>query len=206
MMKWKQHATVFVAVILCYSLLAGDAPAQTAAQIFQKGGAEYLKGNFSAAEKMFRQAIAADSSFVEAHEYLGHSLYKQERYSDAIPVYRTALDLDSARHVLPLPRRRALIDNLGMSYGISGDLTAARAHFETAIRNDPNYPMYYYNLACAYGELGDLGHVLSNLRAAFKLKQNLNEYESMPDPAKDDSFRRFSQDVHFQQFLREVQR
>ena len=63
--------------------------------------------------------------------------------------------------------------------------------FETAIRDDPDYPMFYYNLASAYGESVDLDLVLANLRAAFQRKQNLNQYETMPEPAKDDSFTRF---------------
>ena len=207
LMKRSGYLGMCLTVLFCgQTILTGQAPPGAPVRAFQQGGAEYLKGNLAAAEKLFRQAIDMDGSFIEAHEYLGHSLFKQERYKEAIPVYRTALKLDSTQHVLPLARRRASIDNLGMSYGISGDLTTAKTHFETAIRNDPGYPMYYYNLACAYGEMGDLGRVLTNVRAAFERKNNLNEYETMPDPAKDDSFRRFVRDERFQQLLREIQR
>ncbi len=206
-MSRNQYVMTWLAIFLgCQVGTNGQAHAESATQVIRRGGDEYLKGNFTGAEKLFRQAIGMDSSFVEAHEYLGHSLFKQERYTEAIPVYRTALRLDSSQHVLPLARRRASIDNLGMSYGISGDLPAAKAHFEAAIRNDPDYPMFYYNLACAYGEMGNLEHVLSNLRAAFQRKQHLNEYETMPDPGKDDSFRRYFDEPRFKQFLGEIQR
>ena len=48
-----------------------------------------------------------------------------------------------------------------------------------------------------------MDYVLTNLRAAFERKKNLNEYETMPDPVKDDSFRRFIRDEWFQQLLRD---
>jgi len=187
------------------AFLAAQSRAESAGQVFERGGAEFLKGNFASAEKLFRQAAQMDPAMIDAQEYLGHTLFREERYQEAIPVYLRVLRLDSKR-VLPLAHHRVVIDELGMAYGISGDLPTAKSHFETAIQDDPDYPMFYYNLACAYGEMGDLDHVLANLRAAFARKQNLNQFEDMPDPAHDDSFGRFVQDPRFKKFLGEIQR
>lgn len=190
--------------LYCSTSILGQA-LTPATQAFKRGGAEYLKGNYPVAETLFQQAAQLDPAMIDAHEYLGHTLFKRERYREAIPVFLNTLKLDSKR-VLPLAHRRVVIDELGMAYGISGDLQTAKAHFETAIRDDPDYPMFYYNLACANGEMGDLEPVLMNLHAAFQRKQNLNQYETMPNPATDDSFRRFVQNARFKQFLQDIQR
>jgi len=202
-MRSAKVGTVLIAICcLRVSVAQGTGPTN---QVFQQAGQEYLRGNFPAAEKLFRQATQLEPAMIDAHEYLGHTLFKEERYREAIPVFLNTLKLDS-KHVLPLAHRRAVIDELGMAYGISGDLQTSKTHFERAIRDDPDYPMFYYNLACAYGEMGELEPVLLNLRAAFERKQNLNQYETMPDPATDDSFRRFAQDARFKQLLREAHR
>src|SRR5712692_7975459 len=104
MMNWNRYGAILILAVCCHAPLRAQARAETAAQVFQRGGAEYLKGNFAPAEKLFRQAVGMDGSFVEAHECLGHSLFKQERYREAIPVYRTALKLDSSQRVHPLYR------------------------------------------------------------------------------------------------------
>jgi hypothetical protein len=40
----------------------------------------------------------------------------------------------------------------GMSYGISGRLQQEKVTFEYGLTQDPEYPMFYYNLACTYGK------------------------------------------------------
>lgn len=52
--------------------------------------------------------------------------------------------------------------------------------------------------------MGDLEGTLTNLRAAFERRRNLSQNETMPDPGKDDSFRRFIKDPRFQQLLGEI--
>ena len=49
-----------------------------------------------------------------------------------------------------------LIDNLGMSYGITGDLQEAKETFDYGVSKDPTYPLFYYNLACTYAEMNDV--------------------------------------------------
>jgi tetratricopeptide (TPR) repeat protein len=44
---------------------------------------------------------------------------------------------------------------MGMAFGMSGQVDAARKVFLDAIKKDPDYPLYYYNLACADAEQGD---------------------------------------------------
>jgi predicted Zn-dependent protease len=84
-----------------------------------------------------------------------------------------------------------------MAYGISGDLKKARALLDDAIRQDPEYPLNYYNLACAFAEEGDKGKVLANLSLAFKRKEHALKGEQMPDPRSDSSFQKYVRDEDF---------
>ena len=88
-------------------------------------------------------------------------------------------------------------DNLGMAYGISGNLKDAKATFEYGISHDPQYPLFHYNMACTYAELNDKVNAMEQLTKAFELRANAIPGEKMPDPRKDDSFARFMKDPEF---------
>jgi hypothetical protein len=78
-------------------------------------------------------------------------LYQHQMYKAAAPIFEQALSMvadDQGQQTM----RRVTTDQAGMSYGMSGDIPKARALFEAAIRKDPDYPLYYYNLACADAE------------------------------------------------------
>ena len=92
-----------------------------------------------------------------------------------------------------------------MAYGISGDLSKARAILALAIAEDPDYPMYYYNLACADAGEKKLPEARRHLQQAFERKANLNPGETMPDPTKDDSFAPYQTDKAFWSFLEGLQ-
>lgn len=76
-------------------------------------------------------------------------------------------------------------------------LTKAKALFEWAITQEPEYPMFYYNLACAFAEMGNRDQTLKNLRLAYKYKGNMISGENFPDPKEDSSFSKYLQDKEF---------
>jgi hypothetical protein len=127
-------------------------------------------------------------------------LYKHQMYKAAAPVFEQALTKlgeDNAQQTM----RRVTTDQAGMSYGMSGDIPKARAIFEAAIAKDPDYPMYYYNLACADAEEKNLASARSHLQDAFARKANMIPGENMPDPTKDDSFIPYKNDKDFWVFV-----
>ena len=91
-----------------------------------------------------------------------------------------------------------------MSYGISGDLKKAKETFEYGLSKDPKYPMFHYNMACTYAEMGDLDKTISYLSQAFEYKANVIKGEKMPDPWKDSSFQRFINNDKFVKALKEL--
>jgi tetratricopeptide (TPR) repeat protein len=101
--------------------------------------------------------------------------------------------------------RRVVTDQAGMSYGMSGDVRKARSVFEKAITEDPDYPLNYYNLACADAEEKNLANARIHLQQAFARKANVIKGEAMPDPTKDDSFLPYRDDKEFWAFLKHLQ-
>jgi len=120
----------------------------------------------------------------------GSRFYLQHDYKGAIGPYSHALELEKANPELEKSLWYVLVDNLGMSYGITGDLQKAKETFQYGVSKDPTYPLFHYNLACTYAEMGDAAEAGNFLKKAFEYKANFLPGESMPDPRKDDSFKK----------------
>jgi tetratricopeptide (TPR) repeat protein len=136
----------------------------------------------------------------------GSRAYLEHDFKRAIPPYQKALDREKANRTLGENLWRVLVDNLGMSYGISGDLPKAKATFEYGISKDPKYPMFHYNMACTFAEMNDVDKAIQYLQQAFQYKQNMIKGERFPDPWTDDSFQRFMKNDKFVSALREMSR
>jgi tetratricopeptide (TPR) repeat protein len=157
-------------------------------------------------------ATAQESSEQKANpetmEYLrqGSVLYLEGEYKKAISPYQKALDLEKEKPTLDKTLWRVLVDNLGMSYGISGDLKKAKLTFEYGLSKDPKYPMFHYNMACTYAEMEDVDKAIVYLKQAFEYKENMIKGEPMPDPSTDSSFQRFLKNEKFVKALKELNR
>jgi tetratricopeptide (TPR) repeat protein len=127
-------------------------------------------------------------------------LYRHEMYQAAAPFFEQALSMvadDQGQQTM----RRVTTDQAGMSYGLAGNIPKARAILEAAIAKDPDYPLYYYNLACADAEEKKLADARVHLQEAFARKANMIPGEKIPEPTKDDSFLPYRNDKDFWSFL-----
>lgn len=135
----------------------------------------------------------------EDYFFLASLLYKSSP-GLAVPYYDSSLKvmpLDASHQTL----RRIATDQLVMSLGMSGDLKNSRAYAERAIAADPDYPLNYYNLACADAEQGNTADAKLHLQQAFDRRANVLKGESMPDPTKDDSILKLKKDKAFWGFV-----
>jgi len=141
----------------------------------------------------------AKPSFREVFAYatvlFGHKMVKA-----AAPIYEQALSLlppgDPAAKW-----RRISTDQAVMAYGMSGDIAKSRSLLAAAIRLDPQYPMNYYNLACADAEEGDVSGAKLHLQQAFDRRKSVIPGESLPDPTQDDSILKLKDDKSFWSFV-----
>jgi tetratricopeptide (TPR) repeat protein len=134
----------------------------------------------------------------------GSAFFLRGEYKQAVGPYSRALELEKQDPRLTRDLWRVLVDNLTMSYGISGDLKAAKETAEYGLSKDPGYPLFHYLLANTYAEMGDLDNTILYLRQAFARRKNLLPGERMPDPAADASFKRFMKDEKFLAALKEI--
>jgi tetratricopeptide (TPR) repeat protein len=136
----------------------------------------------------------------------GSLRYQERDYTRAAEYYQRALDLEKKESKLDRKYWKVLVDNLGMSYGISREFSRAKEVFEYGISQDANYPLFYYNLACTYAEMDDLDNAINQLNKAFELRQNVLPGEKMPDPMEDDSFKRFTRNPKFVEAVKKLPR
>jgi hypothetical protein len=129
-------------------------------------------------------------------------LYQNHMYQAAAPVFEQALTkLKDDKSTDQVMWRRVTTDQAGIAYGMAGNTPKARSLFEAAVAKDPEYPMYYYNLACADAQEKKLADARAHLQQAFARKANVIRGETMPDPTKDESFLPYRDNKEFWTFV-----
>ncbi len=161
----------------------------------------YGLATMSEAQSSQKEKIAAETMQYASQ---GSAAYLKQDYKKAIQLYSKALALEEKEPTLEKNIWRVVVDNLGMSYGIRGNHKKARQIFEYGLSKDNAYPMFYYNLACAYAEMNDLDNAIVNLETAFQYQGNMIPGEQMPDPATDASFSRHLKNDKFRRTVQQL--
>ena len=164
----------------------------------------YAAGNIQRAEKSVRDALKEDSNLLQAHALLGDICMSTRRFSAAAQSYTAALKADADQKTLTPEQRRALVNQQGVAYGMSGNLARAQEIFEQALQSDPENPLFHYNLAATFAEKKQLDPALEHLKQAWKLRSNMPSGQQFPDPRKDSSFAGYLKDPRFQDAVRDM--
>ncbi|MGZ5178746.1 MAG: tetratricopeptide repeat protein [Burkholderiales bacterium] len=180
------------------------ADAKKAADKAHRAEQEFRRHNIAGAEKLLRDAIKEDPDYIDAHSMLANLLSSTNRYSQAAQEYGRALELDAKQNKLSDEDKRRLADGQAVAYAESGDLQRAKTLYLDALKNDPDYAMYNYNLACVYAELHDLESALRYLKKAWEKRGNMPSDTPFPDPRKDSSFKEYVNDARFQDAVRNM--
>ncbi len=136
---------------------------------------------------------------------IGNALYQQNNYAQAIPPYQKAFELEKSEPQLDRTLWRVLINNLGMTYGMTGRLKEAKATFQQGLQADPTYPMFHYNLACVFARMNDLDHAMQSLTTAFHHRKNQSPGDKgMPDPRQDSSFQHLMKNETFRNLVNDL--
>lgn len=177
---------------------------QSQDELSQRARQEFQDAKYTDAERDFREITRRVPSNLYAQFFLGESLFKQQKFADAVLPFEKALQLESGGEWLTSDQHRILVDQLVIAYGISGNLKKVHTVLDDAIRQDPDYPLNYYNLACAFAEEGEKAKMLTNLSIAFQHKDHVLKGEQMPDPRSDDSFLKYVHDVEFIKLMKQI--
>ena len=155
-------------------------------QVLLENGARLLKqGHLDSAEATLRQAAALAPENAMIHLYLGRALMAEQKYGDAAPEFTEALRLDANKSALGLQNRREAQDNLGLAYAFTRSYAAARKVYEAALKKDPDYSSFSYNLACVCALSGDRKGALIALKAAEDADSRSSLGRTLPDPTAD---------------------
>jgi tetratricopeptide (TPR) repeat protein len=188
---------MFLKHSLLFLLLATTAFAQSskARQDYDKALQEIQHNKPAKAEKLLHDAIADSPNWAAAYAQLGHVYFLMTKPNACIEAYERARELDLKDHQLTVQERRDVNDNLGVFYGMGHEFEKSIAVLESAIKDDPDYGEYEYNLACSYSEQGDLDKALTHLQRAWELRSSFK----FPNVMKDDSFNKWHNDPRFKE-------
>jgi tetratricopeptide (TPR) repeat protein len=181
-------------------------PSASARAAFKEGMAAYGRKDLPTAERHLREAATQVPTSYMAHTYLAHALFYQDRFAEAIAEYERARTIGAPPGNDQQTLERVLNDNLGMALALGGRMADSKTHFEAAIRKDPGYALYHYNLACSEAELGNLDAALAGLEQAYKNRANVVPGGNLPDPLTDSSFKPYLQDPRFKALVARYRR
>ena len=99
-------------------------------------------GKYSEAEQKCRQAVEISNNLPkevvlersDARSLLANSIFLQRRFSEAIPLYEEALELDKGYRKPDDADLASDYANLGRAYGVTGELAKADELYETAVK------------------------------------------------------------------------
>jgi predicted Zn-dependent protease len=191
-------------LVLGWSQARAQNSAQRPDDLAERAVQEFRNSEWPAAERDFREVVKRDPTNAFANMYLGQALFRQEKYAEAATFFQKTRDLQKSGKQLNTTQDRILTDQLIMSYGITGEINKAHALLDEAIGNDPEYPLNYYNQACAFAEEGEKSKALANLDQAFRRKANVLKGEQMPDPRADSSFQKYVRDPDFVSLMKKL--
>lgn len=135
----------------------------------------------------------------------GNELYAQANYGGALKFYKKAFDLEKKNKTFDKDLFLDLISRLGFCYRMNGNLPEARQTLDYGLSQNAEYPLFHYDMACVYAQMGKLDESLGHLREAYKYKANASPGQMPPDPTEDACFQKFANDPRFTDAVQKLQ-
>ncbi len=119
----------------------------------RSGNKEYKKENYTGAEVDYRRALDKNDKGFEAHFNLGNSLFKQQKYEEALQEYVAAEKLLDTNEKKDKSRKADIYHNIGNSLYATQQYDKAVAAYQESLRNNPKDDETRYNLVKAMQKL-----------------------------------------------------
>ena len=120
----------------------------------------------------YRDAIARDPEFSDAHNNLGNALTRLGDLSGAVDAFNDALALR--------PDDPGILTNLGGAYQAAGDVEAALRHFDQALSRDKDHADAHWNRGLARLLTGDMEAGFADYEWRWKLPEFTPRHTGYP--------------------------
>jgi Ca-activated chloride channel homolog len=170
----------FITSMLAFS--AREASAQGERRFIREGNRLYNKEQFDESELSYRRALERDRESPQARFNLGNSLYRQQRYDEALGFFDDLTgEIDD-----PLNRSK-VFHNLGNSLLMSGQVEQSIEAYKEALRNNPGDSETRYNLAFARNLLDEMEKEQQQDESQDQEDSQDKEQEQKGDPGQEDT-------------------
>lgn len=142
---------LILACCLCVALFGLPATAQTREwKLMHQGNRHFNKGDYTSAEKYYREALKADPRNTRATFNLGDTYLAQNNPQEAMKMYA-----DAAKSEPNSVIRAMAFHNMGYIHHKNKQYAEAIKYYKEALRNNPHDEDTRYNLALCQRQLKD---------------------------------------------------
>jgi predicted O-linked N-acetylglucosamine transferase (SPINDLY family) len=140
---------------------AATAPRGSADELMREAFSLHQAGNVPEAERRYREILAIDPAYADAHYLLGRIAQSQGRHEDAVQHVRHALRANASE--------AAFHRTLGEVYYALGRWNEAAVYLQNAAERDPGDFETWTNLGCACEKVGKLAEAARHFERALEL-------------------------------------
>jgi tetratricopeptide (TPR) repeat protein len=127
----------------------------------------------------------------------GDEARTQSNYAPAARFYQRAFDLEKANQTFDNDTFLELISKLAFSYRMNGDLSKAKDTLDYGLSQNATYPIFHYDMACTYAQMGKVDESLGQLRLAFQYRSKVAPVQVPANPEEDSCFSKIANDPRF---------
>ncbi|HEY6249969.1 MAG TPA: hypothetical protein VI685_08405 [Candidatus Angelobacter sp.] len=134
----------------------------------------------------------------------GDESREQSNYAAAARFYERAFALEKANRTFENDMYLDLISRQGFAYRMNGNLAKAKDTLEYGLSQNSDYPIFHYDLACTYAQMGQVDESVGHLRTAFQHRAKVAPTQLPANPAEDSCFQKIASDPRFTEAVQKL--
>ena len=147
------------------------------------------------------QAQASSSALMAQ----GDEMRAQTNYGTAAKSYQRAFDQERANRTFDNDMFLDLISKLGFANRMNGQLAKAKETLDYGLSQNADYPIFHYDMACTYAQMGKMDESLGELKAAYQHSAKVAPVQLPNHPEEDACFAKWANDPRFMDVIQKLQ-
>lgn len=127
----------------------------------------------------------------------GDETRAQSNYAAAARSYQRAFDLEKTNRTFENDTFLDLISKLAFAYRMNGQLNKAKDTLDYGLSQSATYPIFHYDMACTYAQMGKVDESIGQLRLAFQYRSKVAPLQVPANPEEDSCFSKIANDPRF---------